>query len=256
MDYNRIDDKLAQLKNARPLTQGELSRLNEHFLVEYTYNSNAIEGNTLTLRETMLIIKEGLTIAEKPLREHLEVVGHRDAYYYVESLVEEKIPLSERVIKDIHAIVLIDRQLDKGVYRSVPVYISGSVHTPPEPYMVPIEMERLMLDYEEMKHALHPVARAALFHLRFEGVHPFIDGNGRTGRLIMNLELMKDGFPPINIKFADRRRYYDCFHSFHASGGNFGDMEAMVGEYVEAALDSYLETIDKKERLHRQSPER
>jgi Fic family protein len=107
-----------------------------------------------------------------------------------------------------------------------------------------------------MKRDLHPVSRAALFHLRFEGVHPFIDGNGRTGRLVMNLELMKDGFPPINIKYADRRRYYDCFHFYHTRVGNPEDMEALVAEYVEAALDAYLKIIHQKERARRQSPER
>ncbi len=255
MDYKHMDKKLAQIKNARPFTPGELARLCEDFLVNYTYNSNAIEGNTLTLHETMLIIKEGLTIAEKPLREHLEVVGHKDAYNYVESLVRENTPLTERVIKDIHSLVLIDRQLDKGVYRSLPVYISGVVHTPPEPYLVPVEMEKLIAQYAEMQHDMHPVARAALFHLRFEGIHPFIDGNGRTGRLIMNLELMKDGFPPINIKYADRRRYYDCFHSYHARAGDPEDMELLIAEYAEAALDTYLSIIDRKERALKKAPE-
>ena len=243
-NFSIINKKKSQLENLRPLTMGEVDRLREEFLVEFTYNSNAIEGNTLTLQETAMVIKEGITIDQKPLKDHLEVIGHKDAYEYVLRLVQNKEKLSERIIKELHTLILIDKPQDRGVYRNLPVRIMGAVHEPPQPYLVPVQMEQLLNDYEEMNNTLHPVQRIALFHLLFEGVHPFIDGNGRTGRLLLNLELMKEGYPPINVKFADRRRYYECFNSYYTSG-NPGEMIHMVSEYVEQILDRYIQILSE-----------
>lgn len=243
MKFEKIDTLLHQVNECRPLTPGEVERLRQEFLIEFTYNSNAIEGNTLTLQETALILNEGITIAEKPLKDHLEVIGQKNAYFYVEDLVKQKIPLSEKVIKDIHSIVLMDQPQDKGIYRRVPVRIMGAVHTPPQPWSVPIQMEELLADYEEMKKSMHPIERVALFHLRFEGIHPFIDGNGRTGRLLLNLELMKEGYPAINVKFADRQRYYDCFTAYYQSGDNPQAMTDMIAGYVQETLERYLEIL-------------
>lgn len=241
--FEKIDELLCKVNKCRPLTEGEVARLRDEFLIDFTYNSNAIEGNTLTLQETALIINEGITIAEKPLKDHLEVIGHKEAYFYVESLVKDKLPLSEKVIKDIHSIVLMDKPQDKGVYRRVPVHIMGAVHTPPEPWAVPVQMEQLMADYNGEMQKLHPIERVALFHLRFEGVHPFIDGNGRTGRLLLNLELMKHGYPAVNVKFADRRKYYDCFTKYHQTERNPQAMTELVTGYVGEALERYLSVI-------------
>ena len=121
--FDRIDGLLHELNSYRPLTEGELRRLRDEFLIGFTYNSNAIEGNTLTLQETALVLNEGVTIDGKPLKDHLEVVGHKEGYLYVEELVKQKVPLSEKVIKDIHSLVLMDRRQDRGVYRRVPVTI-------------------------------------------------------------------------------------------------------------------------------------
>ena len=173
-------------------------------MIEYTYNSNAIEGNTLTLQETALVL-EGITIDRKPLKDHLEAVGHKDAFLYVQELAKDKVPFSESIIKQVHTLVLIDRPEDRGVYRRIPVRIMGAYHTPPEPVLVSEQMEQLVKEFSKKK--LHPIKSAALFHLKFEGIHPFVDGNGRTGRLILNLFLMQNGYPLINVKFADRRRY-------------------------------------------------
>lgn len=242
--FKVIDDLLQQLNNCRPLTQGEVERLRDEFLIEFTYNSNAIEGNTLTLQETALIIKEGITIAEKPLKDHLEVIGHTEAYYYVEEIIKQKTPLSEKIIKDIHSIVLMDKPQDKGIYRRVPVRIMGAVHEPPQPYLVPVQMEQLIAEYQEMQQTMHTIERVALFHLKFEAIHPFIDGNGRTGRLLLNFELMKEGYPAVNVKFADRRRYYDCFTAYHKPGGNPEAMVKMIAGYVQESLERYLEIIN------------
>lgn len=211
-------------------------------MINFTYNSNAIEGNTLTLQETALILKEGITIDKKPLKDHLEAVGHKEAYLYVEELVQQKVPLSEKVIKDIHSLVLMDNREDRGLYRRVPVTIMGAVHMPPQPYLLPGRMEELMLKYQEMR-LLNVLERVSQFHLEFEAIHPFIDGNGRTGRLLLNLELMKAGYPPINIKFGDRKRYYDCFTSYHTNGEDLSEMVSLVGEYLEAELLKYVEIV-------------
>lgn len=226
----------------RPLTEGELLRLREEFLIDFTYNSNAIEGNTLTLQETALILKEGITIDKKPLKDHLEAVGQKEAWLYVEELVKEKVQISEKVIKEIHSLVLMDRREDRGVYRRVPVTIMGANHTPPQPYLVPSLMEQLITKYLQMS-SLHIVERVSFFHLEFEAIHPFIDGNGRTGRLLLNLELLKEGYPPINIKFADRRRYYDCFRVYHTNGNDPSEMVSLVEQYIEEELTRYLEII-------------
>ena len=237
--FARVDALKAELAKYRPLTQGELERLREEFLVAFTYNSNAIEGNTLTLRETALVL-EGITIDQKPLKDHLEAVGHRDAFLYVEDLVSKRTALTEAVVKGIHSLVLMDRPEDKGVYRRIPVTISGAAHEPPQPYLVPLQMERLMAEYRKAKR--HPVEAAALFHLAFEDIHPFIDGNGRTGRLLLNLMLMRHGYPPIDVKFSDRQRYYACFDSY-ARHGTAAPMVEMLTQYLSERLERYLSIL-------------
>lgn len=186
---------------------------------------------------SLYIVPKGLTIDQKPFKDHLEAVGHRDAFQYVRQLVSEKVRLTERIIREIHALVLIDRPEDKGIYRRIPVRIIGAHHEPPQPYLVPVQMERLFAEYAKSR--WHPIERAALFHLQFEGIHPFIDGNGRTGRLLINLDLMQQGYPPINVKFTDRKQYYACFDSFYREQ-NPAPMIRLIGEAVDEQLDRYL----------------
>ena len=231
-----IDQKKAELDTRRPLTEGEVARLNEEFTVEYTYNSNAIEGNTLTLRETDMVLR-GLTIDQKPLKDHMEAVGHKEAFDFVRELVQAQAPMSERVIQQVHYLVLADKKEDRGVYRRVPVRIMGAQHEPAQPYMIQPGMEQLMRSYAESTE--HIVTKLARFHIEFEGIHPFIDGNGRTGRLLVNLELMKAGYPPIDIKFTDRIAYYNAFDEYHVRG-NLSAMEKLFAGYVNARLDQYL----------------
>lgn len=142
------------------------------------------------------------------------------------------------IIKQIHTLVLMDRPEDRGVYRRIPVKIMGAYHTPPEPVVVPEQMEKLVKEFSKKK--LHPIESAALFHLKFEGIHPFVDGNGRTGRLILNLFLMQNGYPPINVKFADRKRYYEAFDSYYRDN-DAGAMVQLIAEYVEERLIRYIE---------------
>lgn len=244
MDFTRIDELRNKLKTMRPLNETELKRLRDEFMIENTYNSNAIEGNTLTLRETALILQEGVTIAEKPVREHLEAIGHKDAFEYVISLADANTELTERVIKEIHSLVLMNDNTNRGVYRSVPVTIMGAAHTPPQPYLVPVQMEQLLVDYEAMKQDKHIIEAIAEFHLRFEGVHPFIDGNGRTGRLILNLELIKAGLLPVNIKFAARRKYYDCFDHYYSNGHTPETLTQLIAGYEIEELERHIKILE------------
>ena len=235
-----IDKKKKELDNRRPLTEGEIKRLNEEFTVEYTYNSNAIEGNTLTLRETDLVLR-GLTIDGKPLKDHMEAVGHKEAFEFVSELVKQNEPLSERIIKQIHFLVLVGNKDDRGVYRRVPVRIMGAKHEPVQPYMIEPKMEELLKSFMEDKE--HIITKLARFHIEFEGIHPFIDGNGRTGRLLVNLELMKAGYPPIDIKFTDRMKYYKAFDEYHEKH-NLSAMEGLFAEYLNSRLDMYLKILE------------
>ena len=235
----QIERKKVELDGRRPLTAGEVARLNEEFIVEFTYNSNAIEGNTLTLRETDLVLR-GLTIDKKPLKDHMEAVGHKEAFEFVSELVKNNVPISESVIKQIHYLVLADKKEDRGVYRRVPVRIMGAQHEPVQPYLIAPKMEELLCNFVESTE--HIVTKLARFHIEFEGIHPFIDGNGRTGRLLVNLELMKAGYPPIDIKFTDRIAYYNAFDEYHVKH-NLSAMENLFAGYVNARLDMYLDML-------------
>ncbi|GHS93176.1 cell division protein Fic [Alphaproteobacteria bacterium] len=231
--FSHIDSKKALLSKHRPLTQGELKRLRDEFLVEFVYDSNAIEGNTLTLQETALVL-EGITIDQKPLKEHLEAIGHKEAFLYIEHLVQEKTQLSEKIIKEVHSLILMDRPDDKGCYRRIPVKIMGADFDPTPPLRVPEEMVLLCETYKSKMKTFHALEAIAWFHRKFEKIHPFVDGNGRTGRLLLNFELMKRSYPSINIKYKDRRKYYDAF-------SELPKMVCLVSEYVEEALNKYVE---------------
>ncbi len=236
--FARIESKKAELKKMRPLTKGEIERLQEEFAIEYTYNSNAIEGNTLTLSETEAVLKDNVTIGGKPLKDHLEVIGHKQAFDYMVQIASEKKSFSERTIKEIHSLVLADKPQDKGIYRRIPVRILGSKHTPPEPLLIEEMMGQLIKEYRDTK-GIYTVEKVALFHLKFESIHPFVDGNGRCGRLLLNFDLIKNGYPNIDIKFTDRQEYYDCFNEYHETGSHT-KLTMLVARYVEEMLDKYL----------------
>lgn len=242
LDIKRKRERLSEM---RPLTQGEVERLAEEFMIDFTYNSNAIEGNTLTLKETALAL-EGMTVDQKPLKDHLEAVGHRDAFLYVQDVAKQELPLSETVIKNIHALVLMNCPDDKGVYRRIPVRIMGAYTEPVQPYMIEPKMAELLSVNEERKSTMTDIERIALFHLEFEGIHPFIDGNGRTGRLILNLDLIRNGYPPINIKFTDRKRYYDAFDAFYKNKDPM-PMTELIAEYINLRMDDYFAVLEKGE---------
>ena len=238
---DEIELKREQLSKLRPLTAGEVDRLREEFMIDFTYNSNAIEGNTLTLKETAMVL-EGMTIDKKPLKDHLEAVGHRDAFLYIQDVASKELPISETVIKNIHSLVLMNRPEDKGVYRRVPVRIIGASTEPVQPYLVEPKMNELIINNEQRKSTMNEIERIARFHIEFESIHPFIDGNGRMGRLILNLDLIQNGFPPINMKFIDRKRYYDAFEASYRDNCP-NEMINLISRYVIERLDEYLRIL-------------
>jgi Fic family protein len=236
-----VDADRARLDAARPLPPHTLASLRDKLVLEWTYHSNAIEGNTLTLRETKVVL-EGITVGGKTLREHFEATNHRDAIVYVEEIVAKNEALSEWQIRNIHALVLksIDDR-EAGRYRQENVVIAGASTTPPDFLHVPEEMLRLIAWYESAG-AMHPVVRAAELHTRFVKIHPFVDGNGRTGRLLLNFELMKAGYPPAIIQKEDRLAYYDALDEACVSGVYDGICR-LVANSVLRSLTTYLNVL-------------
>lgn len=239
--FNEIDIKKGLLDGKRPLPEYTIKSIRENLLLEWTYNSNAIEGNALTLMETKVVL-EGITVGGKTLREHLEVINHRDAILYVEDIVKDKEPLTEWQIENIHRLVL------KGIndnyagnYRDQQVIISGAKHIPPEPFLIKEQMENLIKWYDDSQN-LHPIERAAMLHIIFVGIHPFVDGNGRTSRLLLNLELMKNGYPPIVIRTENRVDYYSALDKAHITGENEDFIKLVIKE-LDKTLDLYLKYV-------------
>ncbi|MEN1970375.1 Fic family protein [Lentibacillus sp. N15] len=241
--FEQIDVKKAHLDAKRPFPTHTLRSLHEKLLLEWTYNSNAIEGNTLSLKETKVVL-EGITIGGKTMREHLEVINHRDAITYVEEIVQHKETLSEWQIKNLHRLIL--KGIDDayaGVYRDQQVFISGAKHIPPAPFFIAEQMEKLMNWYEQETQQMHPVTCGAMLHAIFVGIHPFMDGNGRVSRLLLNLELMKNGFPPVVIKVENRLNYYEALDKAHTQK-DYDDFIRLVAMEVEDSLDLYLHAIN------------
>lgn len=242
-----IDVLKARLDGLRPLPTSAINKINEALEIEYTYDSNRIEGNTLTLMETSLVINEGITISGKPLREHLEAINHNEAIDFIKEIANKDIPINETVIKDIHAIIL--KSIDKdnaGRYRSVPVMIAGSKHMPPQHFSVPQLMEDFIKEYERKeKGKLPPVLIAAYLHYELVRIHPFIDGNGRTSRLLMNLYLLRNGYPIVNIKGDNetRYKYYNALEDSHNKTGH-EEFNIFVAEAVRDSLKNYLSILE------------
>ena len=243
MLFTRLDQKKKVLDRHRPLTEAVVSNLRDYLLVEWTYNSNAIEGNTLTLQETKIVL-EGITVGGKSLAEHFEVINHREAILYVEDFISRREPLTEYIIRQLHYLVLKNiRDRDAGSYRDVNVFITGSRHIPPMNSLVP-PMMRELIDWLNSTEAikLHPVEKAARFHHNFVYIHPFVDGNGRTGRLLMNLLLMQDGYPAAVIRAEKRSDYYTALESAGILK-DYTPIITLVAKAVEESVDLYLKAL-------------
>lgn len=216
-DFSKIDEMKAKIDDYRPFSKRLADSLHEKLIIEWTYNSNAIEGNTLTLSETKVVL-EGITIGGKSVVEHLEAINHRDAIFFLEEMIGNHEQLSEWKIKNIHGLILkeIDNQ-NAGKYRMENVVIGGATHIPPKHYEVDLLMQNLVMEYKNDWKSFHPVLRATLLHGEFVKIHPFIDGNGRTSRLLLNFELMRSGYTPIIIRKENRAQYYEVLDHAHTT---------------------------------------
>ncbi|MFB5761962.1 Fic family protein [Paenibacillus medicaginis] len=241
--FEEIDKKKQELDQKRPLPVHTLRSIREHLIVNWTYHSNAIEGNTLTLSETKVAL-EGITIGGKTIKEHLEVINHKEAILYVEDIVRRQEPLSEWQIKSIHRLIL--KSIDDehaGAYRNENVIISGATHIPSDFVQVKALMEELIQHYDlHWQTNVHALERASLLHIEFVKIHSFIDGNGRTARLLLNFELMKNGYPPIVIEKEDRAEYYRALDLAHTTGDH-SQFIGLVTRTLNRTFDLYLRLI-------------
>ena len=233
--FENIDALKTKLDRHRPLSPAIVKNLQEDLIVRWTYHSNAIEGNTLTLLETKVIL-EGITVGGKALREHFEAINHRNAIYYVEDIIRKEEPFSEWQIRNIHQLILknIDDE-NTGRYRQQNVLISGATIILPDYTLLNDKMAQLVDWYNSQAYKLHPIERAAKVHADFVSIYPFIDGNGRTSRLLMNLELLKAGYPPCVITVENRLAYYEALDQWMA----YGKTESFIKLVSDAVLEGF-----------------
>jgi len=243
--FQRIDAKKKQLDALRPLQKDVVSQLLRDIRLRYTYHSDAIEGNTLTLQETQLVLEEGITIGGKPLKDHLEAQNDAEAFDLMVQMIQSKTPLTQETIQRLHEVVTKGLLLDAGKYRTTTVRIVGSPTTPPDASKIVSLMETLLQKIQtEMG---HPVCTAAFLHHEFVRIHPFIDGNGRVARLLTNLYLMQHGYPPIIVKKTDRKTYYQTLQQ--ADQGDLSSFVRFLARAVHESLMMYLSSVVTEERL-------
>lgn len=239
-----LEERLKKLNKLRPLSQTLLKKLKNRFEIEMTYNSNAIEGNSLTLKETYWVIQEGVTIKGKPLKDVLEAKNHKAALDFLYEMVEQKsqFTFSESIVKQLHALIIQDIDREKaGRYRNVDVFITGTEHTPPPSFEVPLKMHDMVLWARANHRKMNVVEFAAILHHKFVHIHPFEDGNGRTGRLLMNIFLMRHGYPIAIIQKNDRQKYYRALRA--ADLDNYKPLVNLVAQGVLRSLNLYLDTL-------------
>ncbi len=243
--FDRIQEKKRRMDSICPLPEDVVRRLHEELRLLHTYHSNAIEGNTLTLRETRLVIEDGITVGGKSLREHLEAANTADAYDHIEKLIRNKKRITHETVQEVHAIVTKGILSDAGKYRTTNVRITGAARTPPNYMKVPELMGTLLENVGRSRQ--NPVTTAALLHHGIASIHPFVDGNGRVARLLMNLHLMKHGYPPVVLRKEDRGKYYEMLRK-----ADLEDTEPFIGFVAKAADESlslYLSVLGGDDEL-------
>ena len=251
-ELSALLSEIAELKKrwdlSLPLSEDETRMLKEDLEITQTYNSNAIEGNTLSLAETKAILLHGVTIEGKPLKDHLEAINHVYAMRYIDKIAfDSDKKLKKQEILEIHRLILTDiRPEDAGAYRKVNVRVGGSWRKFPKPEEVKELMDNFVKDINAKIGAVHPVILSAQIHQGFVYIHPFIDGNGRTARLLMNLTLLRNGYPPTCIYFTERQKYYAALEA-----ANFGDAKGfkyVIAEAVKNSMEDYLSFVKIKEK--------
>ncbi len=241
----RIDEKMKRLDSIRPMPIDTLKRLHEEMRLVHTYHSNAIEGNTLTLQETKLVLEEGLTIGGKSLREHLEASNNAKAFDLIEELARNKCSIDNVTIQKIHEIVTLGTLEEAGKYRTKNVRITGAVKTPPDWSKIVRLIDELI--EKITKNHEHPVETASFLHHKFVEIHPFIDGNGRVARLLTNLYLMARDYPPVVLKKEDRMKYYSSLRS--ADMGNLSPFANFLAKAVDENITIYLSVSGENDEL-------
>ena len=239
-----LEEKLKKLNKLRPISKTLLLQLKERFEVEMTYNSNAIEGNTLTLKETYWVIQQGITVKGKSLKDHLEAKNHKEALDFLYETIEhsKNFTFSEHLIKELHSLII--QNIDKniaGQYRDVDVFIAGTEHVPPKALEIPFKMKELANWAKKNYKKIDIVEFATIFHHKFVHIHPFQDGNGRTGRLLMNIFLIQYGFPIAIIQKNDRQKYYRVLEM--ADNGNYKPLVLFISQAVLRSLNIYLDVL-------------
>lgn len=241
----RIERKKESLDARRPLSKDVVQKLREEMRLTHTYHSNAIEGNTLTLRETKLVIEEGLTVGGKPLAEHLEATGNAHAFDRIEDLSRDRKAIDHIIVQEIHEIATKGLLADSGLYRTKNVRIAGRKRSPPDFSKVPTLMDEFLKSLAKMRR--NPIETVAYMHHRFVEIHPFTDGNGRVARLLTNLYLMKQGYPPVVLRKEDRRKYYEYLEK--GDRGDLGALTSFIGKAVDESLTLYLSIFGGKDEL-------
>lgn len=241
--FAQIDSLRKELQNCRQLTPERRERLREDFLEQFIYHSNALAGNSMNLAETRTVL-QGKTLDQKPLKDLLELIGYKEAFEYVEKLAAEKTKISGKLIRGIHARILADKWEEKGHYRTCMVPVPAILNGIPRPEEVPLRMERLLKDHAERRKKMHAIEADAIFHMEFRRIHPFIDGNGRADRMILNFLLMEDGYLPICVRVEDKERYQNAFRSYDLQD-NADPMVFLLAELVKEELERYLEAEKK-----------
>jgi len=256
----KIIEKFQRLNSARPLPESAVKKLKEKFEVDMTYNSNAIEGNRLTLRETWLVLRKGITIGGKTMEEHLEAKNHLEAIMHLYELAKARRKITEKDILELHRLVLskVDEDI-AGKYRTKQVYIEGAVHVPPPPnkvprlrtnlqkfglfgnYQISDTMKRALFYINKKDKGIDAIKTASKIHHMITWIHPFVDGNGRVARLLLNLKLMRAGFPPIVLRKGERKAYYSALKK--ADEGDLYPITTMIATNVDRSLDLWLSAI-------------
>jgi len=236
--FGRIRRKKERLDAHRPLPESAVRKLREELRLLHTYHSNAIEGNTLTLQETKLVLGEGLTIGGKSVREHLEATNNADAFDLIEAIAKEKREIDHITIQRIHEVVTRGIDVDAGKYRVYNVRITGATKTPPDFSKVYHLIDDLIALLKDRGGKEHPIKTATFLHHKLVEIHPFTDGNGRVARLLTNLYLMKEGYPPIVLRKEERGKYYHFLRI--ADEGNLGPFENFIAKSADESLTLYL----------------
>lgn len=247
-----LDQKLQQLNMIRPLHSALVKSITDNLLLDYNYNSNAIEGNTVSIYETKAILENGITIKGKTLKEHIEIINHNTAVNELVTMVQHQEAVSEELIKKLHTIIMsgTPHYLYKfvGNYRDDNIRVTGTSKQFTSHYALDFKMPELIKWYKDNQSVLHPVVLAAELHGKFVNIHPFFDGNGRTARLLMNLELMKNGYPITVIQFTDRYNYYSALDASSDDVG-YDKFTQYIIENVDRTLDIYLEEINRSKKV-------